>query len=411
MRERLAFSGEERLRSAYQQLRHRFPESEAVVVSTCNRIELYFASEQRGSLPETEAVARFLSEFHQIPLDDFYGDLRQETEREAVKHLFLVASSLDSMVLGEAQIVNQIKDAYQKAAEQDAVGPISHQLFQSAMSIAGKVRTDTKLSEGRISIASVAVGEFGKGIFERFDNKAVLILGAGEMAEETLRYLVDEGVREILIANRNFDRGAQLAEKWGGKPILFDFWKDYLSLVDVIVSTTGANEPIVTANQFSQLRKNPKAQRPLFILDLGAPRDFDPAIARIDDNIFLYDIDDLEQTCTKNRTARIREVDKATSLVEQATQQFMHEFYHRSTSPVVQQLRDNWHSVSQQELERLFKKLEHLSDNDKQQIEFTINRVVNKLLHPPLETIKHHSREGTPHTLLETVKQLFGLRD
>lgn len=175
-----------------------------------------------------------------------------------MKHLFLVASSLDSMVLGEAQIVNQIKEAYQKAAEQDTVGPISHQLFQSAMSVAGKVRTDTKLSEGRISIASVAVGEFGKGIFERFDNKVVLILGAGEMAEETLRYLVDEGVREILIANRSFDRGSQLAEKWGGKPILFDFWKDYLSSVDVIVSTTGANEPIVTASQFSELRKIPK---------------------------------------------------------------------------------------------------------------------------------------------------------
>lgn len=409
IRERLAFSGPERCRSAYLELQARFPGTEMVILSTCNRIELYFASETRGNLPTHEDIARFLSEFHQVPLDDFFGDLRHEAEREAVRHLFLVACSLDSMVLGEAQIVNQIKEAYQRAADCDAVGPITHQLFQSAMSIGGKVRTETKLSEGRISIASVAVGEFGKSIFERFDNKTVLILGAGEMAEETLRYLKDEGVRDILIANRSFERGAALAEKWGGRPISFGDWESYLGKADVIVSTTGATEPIITAERFQELRRHPHSQKPLFILDLGAPRDFDPSISDIDENVFLYDIDDLEQTCARNRKARTGEIDKAVVLVEQATQQFMHDFYHRATGPVVQQLRETWHTIGRQELDRLFKKLEHLNDEDRQQIEATISRIVNKLLHPPLETIKHHSREGTPHTLLETVKQLFGL--
>jgi len=411
VRERLAFSGEEQYRTAYARLREQFPETEAVIVSTCNRIELYFASEQRGMLPEQDQIARYLAEFHQIPQDEFLGDLRHETEREAVRHLFLVSCSLDSMVLGEAQIIHQIKEAYQRAAEYDAVGPISHQLFQSSLSIAGRVRTDTKLSEGRISVASVAVGEFGKSIFERFEDKTVLILGAGEMAEETLRYLKDEGVSDILIANRSFDRGAKLAETWGGRPIPFELWESHVPLVDVIVSTTGATEPIITADRFAKLRQPPHPQQPLFILDLGAPRDFDPAISELDDNIFLYDIDDLEQTCAKNRKARAREIDKAMVLVDQATQQFMHEFYHRTTGPVVQQLRDTWHTIGKQELDRLFKKLEHLSETDKQQVELTINRIVNKLLHPPLETIKHHSREGTPHTLLETVKQLFGLSE
>ena len=409
VRERLAFSSEERFRSAYTELAARFPAVETVIVSTCNRIEMYFASEERGALPSQEDIARFLSEFHQVPLDDFYSDLRHETEQEAVQHLFLVACSLDSMVLGEAQIVNQIKDAYQRAADVDAVGPIMHHLFQSAMSIAGKVRTETKLSEGRISIASVAVGEFGKSIFERFDDKAVLILGAGEMAEETLRYLTDEGVTNITVANRNVERGRALADKWGGVAVPFDGWEELLDRTDVIVSTTGATEPIITADRFAALRKRRGFQRTLFILDLGAPRDFDPAIVAIDDNVFLYDIDNLEETCARNRKARTREIDKAVELVNRSTQQFMHEFYHRRTGPVVQQLRETWHTVGQQELDRLFRKLDHLDENDKQQIELTMSRIVNKLLHPPLETIKHQSREGTPHTLLETVKQLFGL--
>ncbi len=409
VRERLAFSSEERFACAYEQLQKMFPGVESVIVSTCNRIEIYFGTEQRGHLPGQDEVARFISEFHDVPLDDFINEIRHETELEAVHHLFRVACSLDSMVLGEAQIVSQIKSAYQRAADCDAVGPLTHHLFQSAMSIAGRVRTETKLSEGRISIASVAVGEFGKSIFERFDNKSVLILGAGEMAEETLRYLKDEGVQKITVANRNFERGEQLASKWGGNPIHFDQWESHLSQSDVIVSTTGATQPIISVKRFCELRKQCPVQRTVFILDLGAPRDFAPEIATVDDNVFLYDIDDLEQTCQRNRQARKKEMLKANKLVRVATDQFMHEFYHRETSPVIQELRETWHEIGRSELSRLFKKLDDVSEQDKRQIEQTINRIVNKLLHPPLETIKHQSKQGTPHSLLKTVKELFRL--
>ncbi len=411
VRERLAFSSEEQFGCAYRQLQESFPGVEVVIVSTCNRIEIYFATQQRGNLPGQDDVARFMAEFHDVPLDDFINEIRHETEREAVQHLFRVACSLDSMVLGEAQIVSQIKSAYQRAAEFDTVGPLTHHLFQSAMSIAGKVRTETRLSEGRISIASVAVGEFGKSIFERFDNKSVLILGAGEMAEETLRYLKEEGVKEITVANRNFERGEQLASKWGGRPIRFDQWESHLSTTDVIVSTTGATEPIISVDRFCELRRQCPVQRTLFILDLGAPRDFSPEIAAVDDNVFLYDIDDLEQTCQRNRQARKKEMLKANNLVRLASDQFMHEFYHRETSPIVKELRETWHEIGRSELNRLFKKLDHVSDQDKQQIEQTINRIVNKLLHPPLETIKHQSKQGTPHSSLKTVKELFRLGD
>lgn len=409
VRERIAFSSEERYRNAYRDLQARFPATECVIISTCNRIELYFAAENRGSLPTQEDIARFLAEFHQVPLDDFLNELRSETEREAVQHLFLVAGSLNSMVLGEDQIVSQIKTAYQRAADCDTVGPMTHHLFQAAMKFAAQLRNKTRLSEGKTSIASVAVGEFGKSIFERFDDKTVMILGAGEMAEETLRYLKEEGVRRILIANRRVERAQELANVWGGEPIPFSEWEQRLGEVDVIVSATGATEPIITKERFAELRS--QNRQTLFILDLGAPRDFSPEISRTDDNIFLYDIGDLQQTCDRNRKARAGEVAKAERLLEAATEQFMHEFYHRATHPVVQQLRETWHAIGKDELERLYRKLEHVSEDDKHQIEQTISRIVNKLLHPPLESIKHESRNGTPHYLLETVKQLFGLRD
>lgn len=411
VRERIAFSTEEQFVRAYEQLQQRFPSVESVIVSTCNRIEIYFGVRQQGTLPSQDEVACFISDFHNVPLDDFINEIRHEKELEAVRHLFRVACSLDSMVLGEAQIVSQIKTSYQRAADFDVIGPLTHHLFQSAMSIAGKVRTETKLSEGRISIASVAVGEFGKSIFERFDNKTVLILGAGEMAEETLRYLKDEGVQDIVVANRNFERGEQLASQWGGRAIRFDQWESFLCQADVIVSTTGATEPIISAERFRDLRAQSKSHRTVFILDLGAPRDFAPDIATVDDNVFLYDIDDLEQTCQRNRKARKQEMIKASKLVDLATDQFMHEYYHRETGPVVQQLRETWHEIARSELNRLHKKLDHISEEDKEQIEQTISRIVNKLLHPPLETIKHQSREGTPHSLLKTVKELFRLGD
>ena len=409
IRERLAFSNEEQLVCAYEQLQKKFSGVEAVIVSTCNRVEIYFGAEQRNELPSQEEVARFLSGFHDVPLDDFINEIRHKTKLEVARHLFRVVCSLDSMVLGEAQIVGQVNSAYQQAAECDAVGPLTHHLFQSAMKVAGRVRTETKLSEGRISIASVAVGEFGKSIFERFDNKSVLILGAGEMAEETLRYLKDEGVQKITVANRNFQRGELLASKWGGKPIRFDQWESCLDSTDVIVSTTGATEPIISVSRFQQLREQSPVRQTIFILDLGAPRDFPPEISSVDDNVFLYDIDDLEQTCQRNRQARRKEMDKADRLINAALEQFRHEFHQRETGPVIQELRETWHEIGRLELNRLFKKLDTVSEQDKQQIEQTINRIVNKLLHPPLETIKDQAKDGPPHSLLQTVKELFRL--
>jgi glutamyl-tRNA reductase len=260
VRERLAFASGEQLTRAYESLRTTFPNSEHVVLSTCNRVEIYTAQDgpgqdDAGPPPTEDQVAEFLSQFHGVPRDDLCGTLLAQKGPEAVRHLFEVSSSLDSMVLGEPQIVNQVMEAYRVAQENDACGPLTHALFQGAMRVSARVRSETTLAEGRVSIASVAVGDFGKSIFDRFHDKTVVVIGAGEMAEETLRYLKDEGVREIVVINRSLDRAERLAADWGGTARPFDELDAWMAKADVIVSTTGAARPIVDAARFAAVRR------------------------------------------------------------------------------------------------------------------------------------------------------------
>ena len=406
VRERLAFQPQ-RLGEAYETLRARFPESELIVLSTCNRVELYAAHEGVEHAPGHRELAEFLSEFHKVPLQDFYGDLKEHTGPEVVRHLFQVAASLDSMVLGEPQIVAQVRDAYRQAQEKDASGPITSSLFERAFNVSKRIRTETRLAEGRVSIASVAVGEFGKSIFERFDDKRVLIIGAGQMAEETLRYLHDEGARDIVVANRTFERAEKLATEWGGKAVPWDQLDLHLGTADIIVSTTGAS--LVDAPRFRKIRQK-YGEKTTFILDLGAPRDFAPEIRQIDDNVFLFCIDDLQQICDKNRKSRQKEVEKAVTIIDQETDSFMKDLSHRATGPIVKRLREQWRDVVDAETLRLFNKLPHL-EQDRVEIEKMIERMVNKLLHPPLEVLRDESREGSPHGLLDALKRLFRIGD
>lgn len=409
VRERLAFSSEESLSRAYSQLRTDFPESELVVLSTCNRVELYTAQEDPQSAPSHEQLAEFLSKFHGIPLSLFFDVLPEANGPEAVKHLFQVVSGLDSMVVGEPQIVSQVKEAYRVAEINQGCGPLTNALFQEAIRVSKRVRTDTKLGEGRISIASVAVGDFAKKIFDHFSDKHVLIIGAGEMAEETLRYLKDDGASDILVVNRNPQRAASLAEEWGGEARDFGQLDQCMAQADVIISTTGAERPIVDLQRFKKIRAT-TGSKPVFILDLGAPRDFDPTVGELDD-VFLYDIDALEETCEENRRARSAQIEHGLRIVTEETEEFLQKVYHRATGPIIKRLREDWHAVTEEEVRRLFAKLPDLSDADRQAIERSIERIVNKLLHPPLETLRDQAREGTPHGLLDALKHLFHLGD
>lgn len=407
VRERLAFPNPEVLARGYQQLKRLGERLEAVILSTCNRVEIYVAQPPIGAVPSLDQVASFLAETHQLPRDEFVGELRELTGRAAVKHLFDVVSSLDSMVLGEPQIVNQVKEAYRVAEANEACGPLTHALFQGAIRTSSRVRTETRLAEGRVSIASVAVGDFARSIFDHFGDKLVLVIGAGEMAEETLRYLKDEGVRDVVVVNRSPERAARLATEWGGVAAAWTELDHWLGRADVIVSTTGADKPIIDAARFQRVRHEHR-DRTAFILDLGAPRDFDPAVGNLE-NVFLYDIDSLQRTCEDNRRARVREIDRACAIIEDETQKFIAEFYRKSSGDLVTRLREGWHDLAQQELERLFRKSPHFTAEDRESVERCVDRIVNKLLHPPLEALRDESKDGAPHGLISALKRLFGV--
>ncbi|MCA9048090.1 MAG: glutamyl-tRNA reductase [Planctomycetaceae bacterium] len=410
IREKLAFPSEEKLSLAYAHWQKQHPESELVLLSTCNRVELYAAADVETQRLSPDHLIRFVSEFHNLPSDEFVSSVLYHHGEKAVEHLFEVVCSLDSMVLGEPQIVQQVKEAYRVAHVNNACGLLTNMLFQQALKVSGQVRTQTKLSEGRVSIASVAVGDFARSIFNRFDNKTVLVIGAGEMAEETLRYLKDEGVRNIVVVNRHRERADALAEKFGGTTDSFDNLDNCMKRADVIVSTTGAASTLVDYERFRRVRAE-SDRHPVFILDLGAPRDFAHEIADIDDNVFLYDIDALEATCEQNRQNRMSEVRKARQIITVQTERFMQEFYHRATGPVIQRLREQMGEISRNELDILFRRLPDLDSAERAAIEKTVHRIINKLLHPPLETLKGEARSGTPHGLLDAIRRLFNLTD
>lgn len=408
VRERLSFAGPDDLGRACASLRDAFPEAEHVVLSTCNRVEVYSAS-TNGGLPRQDDVASFLSEFHDIPVREFADELLEARGPKAVRHLFEVACSLDSMVLGEPQIVAQVKQAYEEALTRSSCGPLTNALFQVAFRVSARVRSETALAEGRVSIASVAVGEFGRSIFSRFDDKRVVVIGAGEMAEETVRYLASEGANDVTVLNRDPGRGRALADRVDGKYRPFDDLEECLGEADVVVSATGAAEPIVSYERF--VRARGRSQRELFVLDLGTPRDFDPRIAAVDDGVFLYDIDNLKATCDRNRRRRRKEIERARLIIEDETAKFMQQVYHRATGPVVARLRQQWDAIRREEVDLLMSKLETTSDRDRAAIERSVERIVNKLLHPPLEVLKEEARSGPPTNLVTALQRLFKITD
>lgn len=407
-RERLAFNADQS-RKAMDELRARYPELEIVLLSTCNRVEFYLAADQPQSCPDLPQLADFVAEFHRLRPEEVAADLFEKNDDEAIRHLFLVAGSLDSMVVGEAQILPQVKQAYEQATACSATGPLTHAAFQAAIRVAKRVARETAINKKRVSIPSVAVSDFASQLFERFDDKYAVILGAGEMGEETLRYLIDEGVRDIHIGNRSRSRAEELASRMTGT--IFD-WPDrfeHLGLADLVISTTGANEPIVTVEEFRNVN-SARSDRPLFILDLAVPRDFDPAIGDLP-GVFLYSIDDLQRACDANRQDREKEWPKASRIIEEERARFAGELSHRATAPTIQRLKDQANELKMDELTRLFNKIGTVDPRTRDEIRIAFDRLVNKILHPPLESLRDEAHRGTPHGLLDALKRLFQIQD
>jgi glutamyl-tRNA reductase len=403
-RERLAFSPEQ-TRTALAMLRAKYPDCETVVLSTCNRVELYFAAEQAERCPTHHQVVEFLAGFHGLVAEEVFEGLFERAGEDAIRHLFTVAASLDSMVVGEAQIISQVKQAYEQATAGEATGPLTHAAFQAAIRVARRVARETAVNQKRVSIPSVAVGDFARQFFERFDDKRVVIIGAGEMGEETVRYMMDEGARLITIVNRSPARAAELASRLTGQVAPWEQLHRLLVDADLVVSTTGSVDPIVRLDEFRAIDQE-RGQRPLFVLDLAVPRDFDPAIGDLP-GVYLYSVDDLKKTCEANRRAREKEWPRAERIIEEETARFMAELNHRSTGPTIRRLRQLAEDIKREELQRLFNKLGGVDERTQREVNHAFDRLVNKLLHPPLESLRDEARLGTHHGLLEALKRLF----
>ena len=408
LRERLAFSAEQAA-EALARFRERFPGREGVLLSTCNRVELYAAGEADAVPPAPGQLVDFLAECRGIDTALLQPVLVREADDDAVRHLFTVAAGLDSMVLGEPQIVAQVKQAWALAREHDTAGPLTAGMFQAALRTAKRVATETAIGRERLSIPSVAVADFASGVFERFDDKRVLLIGAGKMAHETLRYLREAGARDIVIVNRSAARAEDLGARLGARAGRFDRLVDELVAADLVVSTTGATVPVVTPELFASAEPRRKG-RPLLVLDLAMPRDFDPRIGERP-GVWLYSIDDLGAACDANRKARQRELPGAMAIIDEETRRFMGDLHHRSSAPVIERLRAEWTGTGEAELDRLFRRLPDLDDASRAEIRQAFERYSAKLLHLPMTSLRQESHSGPPHGLLDALRRLFALED
>ena len=407
VRERLAFTSAS-LEDALARFRPpdgTFPYApEGAILSTCNRLEVYTLAS--SSIDGQNAVCSFLEDCHGQNRDAFQQYLYAYADEEAIAHLFSVATGLDSMVLGEPQILGQVADAMELALASAASGKVLTTLFRQAVEAGKRARTETTISQGVTSVSHVAV-ELALKIFSDLSACKVLLVGAGEMAELAARTLGAFGVGDLTILNRTQERAEQLAAQFGARALGWDRLDQALWRADIIIASTGAPHAIFRPDNVRQalpMRRN----RPLFFIDIAVPRNVDPQVDRLD-NVYVYDIDDLETVVEASIVERRREIPKVESIVAEQQRKFVAWFRSLDVVPTIVALRKQAESVRQTEVERALRRLEILSDQEKEIIEGMTRRIVNKLLHEPVVHLKRHANGNGGYERAEVVRDLFGL--
>jgi glutamyl-tRNA reductase len=405
LREKLVFTSPQR-KEALMNLRQRFGQCEAVLLSTCNRVELYVARQTHGH-PKQLELAEFLGQSRGLKLEEFQSSLYEKSERDVVTHLFSVASSLDSMVLGETQILGQVREAYDAAREAGTAGPMLHPLFQRATAVAKQVMTQTTLGEGRTSVATVTV-EYARRIFDVFSDKTVLSIGAGKMARLMLANMAALKPGKLLICNRDSAKAAALAKEFGGTAVAMEHLADHLAVSDIVISGTGSSEPIITRSLFEAVMRK-RRYRPVFLIDIAVPRDVAGDVAKIE-NVYLYNMDDLQQAVMATRSQRGAAVEAAGKIIDREVSEFVVWHRARMMGPLIDQLYQKSHAVAQEELTRILGKLSAVSAADQQQLEELTRRIVNKLLHDPVQALRESDADHAPMSqYLHAIQQLFKL--
>jgi glutamyl-tRNA reductase len=403
VRERLAFAPTAMEKPLRQMLE--LPAiAEALIVSTCNRVELYAATKDPDTA--TATLRRFLADYHAVPLEEIEQHLYDHQGEAVIRHLFRVASSLDSMIIGEPQILGQIKTAYGYAMEFKTAGLILNRFLHKAFSVAKRVRTETGIASSAVSVSFAAV-ELARKIFDRLDDKAVMIIGAGEMCELAARHFVSNGVTRVLVTNRTFERAEKLAAEFQGRAVPFEQFTDHLATVDIILTSTGAPTFILGQKQMEDVLRRRK-NRPMFLIDIAVPRDVDPKVNQLD-NIYLYDVDDLQGVVQANLKERQKEAHRAEAIVGEEIGQFHLWLANLEVKPTIVALRKRFEEICAQELAKTFSNHKDLTDQQRRGIETMANAIVNKVLHRPIAVLKRTQNESSGEDYVDAVRQLFDL--
>ncbi len=400
VRERFAIP-EAKLPDALRQLTEMPGVEEGMIVSTCNRVEI-IARAKNGNCN----LQDFVRKYYGFEPDQFQKYIFEHREKAAVRHMFRVASSLDSMVVGEPQILGQVKEAYAVARAVGAVQSQLDALLTRAFAVAKKVRSETAVASSSVSVASVAV-ELAQKIFGELNGKAVYLVGAGKMCELAARHLLAHGAGKIYVANRTFERAVALARKFNGEAVPFEKHYDTVEKADIIISSTGAPHAIFRkehGERFLKVRKN----RPMFFIDIAVPRDIDPKLNDLD-GIFVYDIDDLQQVVSSHLGDRKREAERAEELVAEEVERFESRLQTLNVVPTIVSLQEHLETVRQAEIDRLRGRLGELSPEQEMAVEALTKGIINKIMHTPITTLKTAAREPESTTVVELVRRLFNL--
>jgi len=379
---------------------------EGVIVSTCNRTEIYtIASEVPAG---KEDILQFLSHYHEWDPGELAKYLYFYDNREAINHLFKVTSSLDSMVVGEAQILGQVKEAYAHALDRKATSIILNRLFNHAIAVGKKARSQTSIGESAVSISYAAV-ELAKQIFEDLTGHTVMILGAGEMGELTVQHLVDNGVSSVLVANRTPKRAEELAKRFKGRAVPFDRLVDYVAEADIVISSTAAQEYVINRKDMGRVISKRRG-KPIFLIDIAVPRDIDPRVNKLE-NVFLYDIDDLEGVVKTNVAEREKEARKVHTIIHSEVDEFSSWLHSLDVTPTIAALRKKADEIKAAEVEKIMNKLNGLSEREKNLVRTLAGGIINKLLHQPIVKIKESTRQKDGYVYVESLRQLFDLQE
>jgi glutamyl-tRNA reductase len=401
VRELLAIP-ERKLPEALQQLLLLPGVSEGLILSTCNRVEI-LAQTKNGSTD----LRGFLAQYFRAEPQTYESHLYEYRGGEAVRHVFRVAASLDSMVVGEPQILGQVKEAYATARAAGAVQSHLDLLLTRAFAVAKRVRTETAVGSSSVSVASVAV-ELASKIFGSLDGKQVCLVGAGKMSELAARHLLAKGAGPIFVANRTYDRAQVLAEKFGGSAVRFDDLHRQCEQADIVITSTGSPVAIFR-REHGELFLSRRRNRPMFFIDIAVPRDVDPEMNKLD-GIFVYDIDDLQEAVGSHVASRHQEAERAEKIVESEVERFQARLHTLHLKPTIISLQDQFETIRQAELDRVRGRLGQLTVDQEQAIEALSRGIVNKILHTPIRSLKTAAASPEITTLIESFRKIFDLQ-